>query len=64
MTLRHVVKLYIKTRLHSGLLESDSHLGIIYDMNLIICHATFFFFFPQGSEWTTFNNQSNLWPWM
>lgn len=56
MTLRHVVKLYIKTRLHSGLLKSDSHLGIIYDMNLISCHATFFlflFFFPQGSEWIT-----------
>lgn len=37
MTSRHGVKLYIKKRLHSGLVKSDSHLGIIYDMNLIIC---------------------------
>ena len=45
MTLRHVVKLYIKTQLHAVLLKSDSHLGVIYDMNLIICHTTSPFFF-------------------
>lgn len=43
MTSRHVVKLYIKTRLRAGLLKSDSHLGIIYDTNLIFCHTTSFF---------------------
>ena len=49
MTLRHVVKLYIKTQLHAVLLKSDSHLGVIYDMNLIICHTTSPFFFSQGN---------------
>ena len=48
MTSRHVVKLYIKTQLHAVLLKSDSHLGVIYDMNLIICHTTSPFF-SQGN---------------
>lgn len=60
MTSRRVVQLYIRMQSHSGLLKSDSHLGITYDRNLIICHILCLLFISQGNEWKMNSSQRNL----
>lgn len=50
MTSRPGVKLFIKTRLHTGLSKTASHVGIIYNRNLIICCTTLSCFFLKETS--------------